>query len=92
MTPNKNVFDEDTIIHLRFIKLLEQKESQIKKEMAEMQNQLMEYLNREFIANDYGRRYNIQLERLVLSLIGDENINAEMVRQNQMQRVSIKYK
>jgi hypothetical protein len=54
-----------------------------------MKIKLLNDVNKEFISNDYERRFNISLESLVNSLIGDEFLIPEMIRQTKLNKVCL---
>lgn len=55
--------------------------------MNEIKIKLLNDLNKEFISNNYERRFNISLEGLVKTLIGDEFLIPEMIRQTKLKKV-----
>ena len=61
----------------------------VKKIMGEMKTSLLEKINKEFLFNEYERRFNIKLEQLLLAIVGEESLNSEMAKQNLMKRVLI---
>ena len=55
--------------------------------MLDKKTSLIENINKEFLFNDYERRFNIKLEELLLALVGEESLNSEIAKQNKMKRV-----
>jgi hypothetical protein len=87
MVPIIKDFDEESWKIYRSIAQLESQHDSIKNEMYEMKIKLLNDVNKEFISNDYERRFNISLEGLVNSLIGDEFLIPEMIRQTKLRKV-----
>ena len=75
------------MVIFKSINLLEDQFEKVKKAMLEMKTSLLEKINKEFLFNDYERRFNIKLEELLLALVGEESLNSEIAKQNKMKRV-----
>lgn len=80
-------FDEESWKLYKLISNLENEHDCIKNEMHEMKIKLLNDINKEFISNEYQRRFNISLEGLVNSLIGEEFLIPEMIRQSKLKKV-----
>ena len=76
MEKNKNVkFDSETIIMFKEIKSLEKIEEELVKEMSEMKTNELKRINKEFLTNNYSRRFNVTQECVISALVGEHSRN-----------------
>ena len=85
--PSTKNLEQDTIVIFKSVNLLEDQFEKVKKTMLDKKTSLIENINKEFLFNDYERRFNIKLEELLLALVGEESLNSEIAKQNKMKRV-----
>lgn len=87
MFPIISKIDEDTITSLKFIGLLEKQGEKIKKELSILKNIELERIFKEFLMNDYERRFSTSLDQVISALIGEDQTAAEFAHQSRLQKV-----
>ncbi len=64
--------DEYSVIYLKEIKTLEEKEAKILNDIEDKKTKELKRINNEFLLNDYERRYNVKEEEVISALIGED--------------------
>jgi len=64
--------DEYSIIYLKEIKTLEEKEAKILNDIEDKKTKELKRINNEFLLNDYERRFNVTEEEVISALIGED--------------------
>ena len=83
----KSKLDEDTLVSLKFINTLENQAQKIRWELIQMKNEELERVSKEFLVNDYSRRFSITLDKVISALIGEDQTANEFAHQNRLQKV-----
>ncbi len=87
MIASKTKLDEDTIVSLKFITMLEKQADKIRKEINHLKNEELERISKEFLMNDYERRFCITLDQVISAIIGEDQTATEFAHQNRLQKV-----
>lgn len=74
------------------LKSLEDKLEVKKKELKALQQIELDRLNKEFLVNDYARRFKIDQETLIATIIGKDSASNEYSKKLREQKVSLLYK
>lgn len=85
---NKVTLNGDTQKIIENISILEKKESSLKEEIKKLKEREMKRIFKEFVKNNYDRRFNCEKKTVIAALIGEENTPVELVRQYRQQKVS----
>jgi len=64
--------DEYSVIYLKEIKTLEEKEAKILNDIEDKKTKELKRINNEFLLNDYERRFNVKEEDVISALIGED--------------------
>jgi len=80
MGGKKSKIDEESVILLRAFGL---NENELKVTMETLRNSELKRINREFLANDYHRRFSITQEDVISTLVGEDGVTQEF---NKMMR------
>lgn len=83
----KTRIDEDTLVSLKFINILEKQAEKIKKEITQFKKVELERILKEFLMNDYERRFSISLDQVISGLIGEDHTGKEFAHQSKLQKV-----
>ena len=75
------------MIILKNISDLEKEYDLFKQELKDMKHLELNRLCKEFLVNDYARRFNIDQATLVSVIAGEDNTTKELIRQTRLQRV-----
>jgi len=65
-------FDDKTKVYIQNLSELETKLNQKRDELYSLQQKELNRLNKEFLFNDYSRRYNIDQQSLIASIVGQD--------------------
>ena len=76
----KSNIDSDLIQHISQINLLTQKMKMIEREIHQLKKNEMRRLFKEFMENDYERRYNVIIDVVIAALVGEYNKHSEMAK------------
>jgi hypothetical protein len=79
--------DDETNEFVAHIKSYEKVEDELKKQLEQMKRSEMDRLFKEFMKNDYERRYNTTRNIVISALIGEENMVNELSRQMRVSKV-----
>lgn len=82
----KSNIDSDLIQHISQINFLTQKLKIIEKEIHQLKMKEMRRLFKEFMENDYERRYNVIIDVVIAALVGEYNKHSEMVEISQRRK------
>jgi hypothetical protein len=86
---NREPIDPET---LKIVNRLENTEilfNNHKKTMLNLKRKELERINKEFLVNNYERRYGVKLEDIVSVIVGEDHVKNEMERQYKDQKVKI---
>jgi hypothetical protein len=86
---NREPIDPET---LKIVTKLEHAENLYnihKKNMSNLKRKELERINKEFLVNNYERRYGVKLEEIVSVIVGEDHVKNEMERQYRDQKVFI---
>ncbi len=87
MISNKKSLDEETISMLKSVRELENVYYTLRDDIRKSRRMQMSRLGKEFLVNDYARRYNTKLEIVASAIVGEDNLTSELVRQNREKKV-----
>lgn len=85
----KENLNEEGLSVVNKIAELEKIYNKFKKELSQSRRQQLNRIGREFLVNDYARRYNVSQEVIVSAIAGEDNANSELLRQTREQKVKI---
>mgnify|MGYP001569587341 CR=1 FL=1 len=80
--------DEKSKIYIKNITELENKLKLKKEEMNELKQKELQRINKEFLTNNYGRRFNIDQNSLIGAIVGQDNASAEYSKKIREQKVN----
>jgi hypothetical protein len=83
-----NLLDESTVELLNKINDTEKLYEKYKKDILIMRRNELNRLNKEYLVNDYERRFGVSLEVLISAIAGEDNKNGELIRQQREQKVN----
>lgn len=83
----KDAIDEDIIVSHKFITEFEKKADKCNNEIIQMKNQELDRILKEFMMNDYERRFNVSLDQMISCLIGEDNTEMEFAHQSKILKV-----
>jgi hypothetical protein len=86
---NKEKLTEDTLKMIENIRELDKVYNSFKKELQAMKKNELNRLAREFLIDDYERRYGVTKQRLISTICGEDFTNAELNRQVREEKVII---
>jgi hypothetical protein len=86
---NKVTLNGDTQKIIEKITVLEKRESALREEIKKLKEKEMKRIFKEFVKNNYDRRFNCEKKTVISALIGEENTPVELVRQYRQQKVII---
>ena len=75
-----NNIDEEALKYITNIKALEKELAKIKEELNAMKRKELNRINKEFLLNDYKRRFGISEETIVSAIIGEDLAGTEFLR------------
>jgi hypothetical protein len=58
-----------------------------RKELSQMKRNELNRIGREFLLNDYERRYKVSQNIIISAITGEDNTSTELARQNREQKV-----
>jgi len=79
-------FDDKTKVYIQNLSELETKLNQKRDELYSLQQKELNRLNKEFLFNDYSRRYNIDQHSLIASIVGQDFAASEYSQRQREQR------
>ncbi len=83
------MFNDETVNAIKITLNYEKKINELKEELQVMKENEINRINREFLFNDYERRFQIKLEDVVSVIVGEENIPTELNKLKLFQKVNI---
>lgn len=83
----KTSLDEETIVSIKFINMIEKQSEKLRKEINQMKNDELERVSKEFLMNDYERRFSITLDQVISALIGEDQTATEFAHQSRLLKV-----
>ena len=78
--------NEQTFQNADKIQMMRTKIEKLEKEIRLMKEREMERITKEFMSNDYAKRFQISQEFVIGTLIGEDNKHAEMLRQQKRKK------
>ena len=82
----KSNIDSNLIQHISQINFLTQKMKMIEREIHQLKKNEMRRLFKEFMENDYERRYNVIIDVVIAALVGEYNKHSEMAKVTQRRK------
>ena len=79
--------DEKSKLYIKNITELEKKFKSKKDEIFELKHKELERINKEFLTNNYGRRYSIDQNSIISVIVGEGNASAEFSKKNREEKV-----
>lgn len=70
--------DKDTKYLMKYVIELESLLVSLKKDLEKLKDNEIKRISREFLINDYERRFKVDIERVLSSIVGHNNIVSEM--------------
>ena len=89
MTFMKNHFTPNDITKVNNFFILRRKLSKLREEKDKLKTNEMDRIFKEFQRNNYAQRYNIDKLRVISALIGEDNVNNELFRQERREKLYI---
>lgn len=86
MIANRKELSKDVITHFAHIEQLKQMLFQMEKEFSENKRMEIARISKEFLNNDYSRKYNVKIETVFAALCGEEGKNKELVSYTKMKQ------
>lgn len=83
--------DQETLILMSKIADYEKAFDYYKSEIEKQKKKEINRINKEFLTNDYQRRYNISQHALVSAIYGEDNMSQEYSRMMREQKVKKNY-
>jgi len=83
-------FDDKTKVYIQNLSELETKLNQKRDELYSLQQKELNRLNKEFLFNDYSRRYNIDQHSLIASIVGQDFAASEYSQRQREQRFIVR--
>jgi hypothetical protein len=83
---NKGQLGDQELEYIKNVTELENQLKNIKSSMESMKRNELARINKEYITNDYERRFKISQETLISALIGEDNTGHEYAKQKREQR------
>ena len=83
----KHQIEEEDLLILNKISEFEKAHNKSKEEIQNQKRQELNRLNKEFLTNDYGRRFNITQNVIISAICGECNLIQENTRLNREQKV-----
>ena len=83
----RDKFDEETLNIIKNISDLEKEYDSFKGVLKKLKREELDRLCKEFLVNDYERRFNVNQTSIISAIAGEENVNKELFRQNKEERV-----
>lgn len=84
----KEKLDEYTYGLMDKVRHLEKLYDKKKKELQLLRRTELNRIGKEYLVNDYERRYDAPQDVLIAAIVGEDNISAELTRQVREQKVS----
>jgi len=78
---DKNKIDDEALKCLTYIKNLEKQLNDIRNELTLFKKNELKRINREFLTNDYERRFKVNQETIISAIVGDDFVSSEYSRQ-----------
>ena len=85
----KNKFTTNDITKINNFFILRRKLSKLREEKDKLKTNEMDRIFKEFQRNNYSQRFNIDKVRVISALIGEDNINNELFRQERREKLYI---
>lgn len=89
-TKNQITFDDASLKCIAKINKLEQDKNDIVKEMVQLKENEMRRITKEYIDNDYEKRFNVLQDDVISALIGEENKDKEYYKQTIIRKEFLK--
>ena len=86
MIDNRKELSKEVIAHFAHIEQLKQMLFQMEKEFSESKRIEIARISKEFLNNDYSRKYNVKIETVFAALCGEEGKNKELVSYTKMKQ------
>ena len=84
---SKFKIDDESFKFIQKIRDLEKQHQEIKEELNEMKQKELKRINKDFLINDYKRRFNVSQETVISAIIGEDNAANELIKQKRDQKV-----
>jgi hypothetical protein len=84
---SKFKIDDESFKLIQKIRDLEKQHQEIKEELNELKQKELKRINKEFLINDYKRRFNVSQETVISAIIGEDNAANELIKQMRDQKV-----
>jgi len=78
---------KENLFFMKTLKMLEDKLTEVRNEMSIVKKNEMNRISKEFLLNDYVRRFNTTEEIVIGALIGEDHLGKELNRQQREMKV-----
>ncbi len=85
----KQTIDEDVLVMMTKITEFEKIYDACKNEIQIYKKRELNRISKEYLTNDYERRYNVKQEIVISAICGEDNMNAEFSRLIREQKVNM---
>lgn len=87
---NTHEFDVETITLLKSVSNMEKTYQNKKDEIKKMKRSELNRLEKEFLGNNYSRRYDVSLATIISAIAGEDYLTSELVSLSRERKVRIK--
>jgi hypothetical protein len=87
LSNKKNLLNENIVELISKINELEKVYEKYKKELLTIRRNELNRLNKEYLVNDYERRFGVPLDIIISAIAGEDNKNSELSKQQREQKV-----
>jgi hypothetical protein len=77
---DQSKIDENTINSFKAVKELQNSINDLKLKMESLKSKELKRINKEFLTNNYQRRYNITQEEVISAIVGEDNTIKEYAK------------
>lgn len=86
MAKNENL-EEDSFEIVGKINELEAQYENKKKTLQKIKRDELDRISKEFLTNEYERRFNVSKKTIVSAIVGEDNTDSEIIRQSREENV-----
>lgn len=86
MAKNENL-EEDSFEIVGKISELEAQYEKKKKNLQKIKRDELDRISKEFLTNEYERRFNVSKKTIVSAIVGEDNTDSEIIRQSREENV-----
>jgi len=80
LSNDQSRFDENIINSFKAVKELQNSINDLKLKLERLKSKELKRINKEFLSNNYQRRYNITQEEVISAIVGEDNTIKEYAK------------